>query len=402
MKPGQPRFEALDSWRGISAALVALFHLQAYSHFYDLSLLRNSYLFVDFFFVLSGFVITANYRAKLLSGFSFWHFMLLRFGRLYPLHFATLAVLIAMEVVRYHYDGLFGGVVGGKFVGDRSIEAIVSNIFLVQGLGVHDRLTWNQPSWSISVEFYTYVVFALVVFLFRARIHFAAVAFIVGAPILLFWHVGNIDAQYDLGIVRCIYGFFVGLVCYDLHLALKRKSGAPTYGVIIAGLAEAVCIGVLILFLCLCNGGALSLAAPIVFAAAVLVFSFEGGPVSSALKMRPLLALGLLSYSVYMTHMLVQIGMRYVLEFLQKKSGLVLFHQGFFGSELWQGDLAYAVCLVLVVAISYVTYNLIEKPGRRLSRHVADRLFYPAERPSPNWSIREDKRERIVTPAATN
>ena len=78
----------------MSAALVALFHLQAYSHFYGFSLLRHSYLFVDFFFVLSGFVITANYRKKLLSGFSFWEFMFLRFGRLYPLHFALLAALL--------------------------------------------------------------------------------------------------------------------------------------------------------------------------------------------------------------------------------------------------------------------------------------------------------------------
>src|SRR5258708_1350832 len=170
MEVSRHRFEVLDSWRGLSATLVALFHLQSYSHFYELSLLRHSYLFVDFFFVLSGFVITANYRARLLSGFSFWHFMFLRFGRLYPLHFATLAALVVLEVVRYRFDGLFGGEPGTKFSGPHSIEAIVTNVFLVQGLGVHDMLTWNQPSWSISTEFYTYVVFAVALLIFRGWI----------------------------------------------------------------------------------------------------------------------------------------------------------------------------------------------------------------------------------------
>jgi peptidoglycan/LPS O-acetylase OafA/YrhL len=61
------RFIALDSWRGIAACLVALFHLEAYSHLVYSHLnaapfLRNSWLFVDFFFVLSGFVIAANYQ----------------------------------------------------------------------------------------------------------------------------------------------------------------------------------------------------------------------------------------------------------------------------------------------------------------------------------------------------
>lgn len=400
MKPGAPRFEALDAWRGLSAALVVLFHLQAYSHFYDLSFLRNSYLFVDFFFVLSGFVITANYRTKLLSGFSFWHFMSLRFGRLYPLHVATLAVLVAMESVRYHYDGLFGGVVGGKFVGDRSVASIVSNVFLVQGLGIHDRLTWNQPSWSISVEFYTYAVFAVAVLYLRGRTYLAAGLFIVGAPILLFWYVGHIDAQYDFGIFRCIFGFFVGLVVYDFHSAIKK--GASNFGYLAAGFVEIVCVGFLFSFLSLCGEGALSLAAPLAFAAVVLVFSFEGGFVSKILKARPLMRLGLLSYSVYMTHMLVQIGMRYAFEFLQKKSGATLFHQGFFGAELWQGDLAYLICLMVVVAISCFTYSFVEKPGRWLSQRLASRLFASSERLVSTRSFLKDERKRVVTPATTN
>src|SRR6266516_6694053 len=94
------RFVVLDSWRGIAACLVALFHLDAYSHLYDVPFLRNSWLFVDFFFVLSGFVIAANYQQRLLDGFGVGRFLLLRLGRLYPLHFAMLALFIAFELVK--------------------------------------------------------------------------------------------------------------------------------------------------------------------------------------------------------------------------------------------------------------------------------------------------------------
>src|SRR5947207_14296459 len=94
------RFEALDSWRGIAACLVALYHLRLYSDspLIALPLLQHSYLFVDFFFVLSGFVIAANYQQRLGEGFSMWRFALLRFGRVYPLHLALLAVCILLHL----------------------------------------------------------------------------------------------------------------------------------------------------------------------------------------------------------------------------------------------------------------------------------------------------------------
>ena len=44
------RYEALDSLRGICACMVVMFHFKADSHFVSASIIRHSYLFVDFFF----------------------------------------------------------------------------------------------------------------------------------------------------------------------------------------------------------------------------------------------------------------------------------------------------------------------------------------------------------------
>jgi len=369
------RFEVLDSWRGLSASLVALFHLQAYSHFYDLSLLRHSYLFVDFFFVLSGFVITANYRVKLLSGFSFWQFMFLRFGRLYPLQLATLLAFVGLELVRYWFDGALGGEIRNEFAGPNSVEAIVSNILLIQALHVHDGLTWNMPSWSISVEFYTYAIFAVALLLFRSWIYLFVMLVFMVAPVFLFTLVGHIDTQFDFGIIRCVFGFFIGFLCYDVYMLVQQSekfrarvssAGTPT---------EVVCVALIILFVCFCGDGFPSLAAPAVFGLAVLAFSFEDGVVSKILKARPFLILGALSYSIYMMHMLVEVGIRYALQLAEKKTGIAFFNEQRIGAEMWQGDISYVVTFGLVVGISYLTYNLIEQPGRRLSRKLANAIF---------------------------
>ena len=54
----QLRFDVLDGWRDVAALMVAVFHFNGLHHGFFVPFVANSYLFVDFFFVLSGFVIT--------------------------------------------------------------------------------------------------------------------------------------------------------------------------------------------------------------------------------------------------------------------------------------------------------------------------------------------------------
>jgi peptidoglycan/LPS O-acetylase OafA/YrhL len=140
-------------------------------------------------------------------------------------------------------------------------------------------------------------------------------------------------------------------------------------------LLEVCCAGFVVLFLCFCGTGPLTLGAPWIFGLTVLIFSFEAGMASKILRARPFLFLGALSYSIYMVHTLVIILMSYGVKLAERKSGLVLFREGFFGAERWQGDLFYVVLICLVLGVSYLTYNVIEAPGRRQSRKLADRMF---------------------------
>ena len=106
------RFETLDSWRGICALLVALFHFPAAGWLEKNGFINGSFLFVDFFFVLSGFVIAHAYADRLKDGVSLKRFMVTRFGRLFPLHAFMLAAFVVFEGLRMALPSVTGG--GGR------------------------------------------------------------------------------------------------------------------------------------------------------------------------------------------------------------------------------------------------------------------------------------------------
>src|SRR4051812_13418414 len=304
------RFAVLDSWRGIAACLVALFHLDAYSHLYDLPFLRNAWLFVDFFFVLSGFIIAATYQRRLLEGYSMGRFLVLRLGRLYPLHLTMLVLFMAFELMKVvartwmSGDGSFNSV--SPLISEtQGPSTIVANLFLAQSLHLFDFLTWNHPSWSISTEFYTYVIFAVCLLALRKHARVALAAALVGGPVLIAVLCDDyMDTNYDWGIIRCLYGFAAGVMVWHLYKNVDKYRGWLSSTV--ASIVEWGALGLAAVFVSLAdNTTVLSIAAPLVFALVVLVFAFESGSVSGMLSARPLLFLGTVSYSIYMTHVFV-------------------------------------------------------------------------------------------------
>src|SRR5690606_39856368 len=94
------------------------------SHWRDWGFIQHSYLFVDYFFVLSGFVIAHAYAGRLATARDGRRFMVRRLGRVWPLHVLVLAAFIGLELARalFHFDCVT------PFTGDRSVEAIFTNL----------------------------------------------------------------------------------------------------------------------------------------------------------------------------------------------------------------------------------------------------------------------------------
>jgi len=356
------RFEALDSWRGIAACLVAFYHMQKMSvngHLTGLALQLNSYLFVDFFFVLSGFVIAANYEQRLAEGYSPWRFALLRFGRLYPLHISVLLACIGL-----HLANAASGVAGVSAFQPPfwSADTIVANLLLLHSLHAFDFLTWNAPSWSISTEFYTYLLFAAAVALTRRRIVMLLLPVVVASALALCMLVHDMDTTYDWGLIRCLLGFSVGVLAWRVHRAAWLRSGTAL---------ELISIGLMMAFLWSAGGTRLSLAAPAVFSIVVLVFAAEAGAVSRLLRAPALRWLGERSYSIYMVHFL---GWLLLVDCakLVKRLGFDLISEIESGHP-WKNDVVSLVYFLLVLGVAAGSYRVIEVPARAWFKRLATR-----------------------------
>jgi len=361
------RFVVLDSWRGIAACAVAFYHLRAYSHVFELPLVRNAYLFVDFFFVLSGFVIAANYQRRLMEGgFPVGRFLLLRLGRLYPLHLVMLLAYIALKAVQALVPALSSIANQPPFAPPmESLDTMVANLLLIQGWNVYRFLTWNTQAWSVSTEFYAYVVFALVLTAMGVRAWIIALAAILAGPLTLYMLVGHMDTTFDYGWIRCLYGFAMGVLTWNIY---RRWPSAWLRGTA----AELIAVTTIALFVSEAGTTALSIAAPYVFALAVFVYAADAGAVSRVMRGKGFVLLGTISYSVYMVHALV--AGRFV--DLGKLTGFITsihvdgYAMQVFGTNRWLGDLSYVAYLAIVIPLSLITYSWVERPAREWVRHL--------------------------------
>ncbi|WP_080133386.1 acyltransferase family protein [Bradyrhizobium sacchari] len=365
------RYHALDSWRGICACMVALFHFDVISHLSFLPLTRHAYLFVDFFFVLSGFVIASNYRARLAEGFGAGRFLALRLGRIYPLHLVTLLLFIPIDAAK---DG----------IGPNLLQAVVTNVLLLQGLGVNPQNWLNFASWSISAEFAAYVTFAAVVSRIGPTLWPWLLPIIAGPIVLATISPDGMNATYDYGLVRCLYGFALGVVCFDLRerFPVLRARVAPSGETWL----ETASLLLVVFYVSVAGSSViLQVASPLVFSLVVLVFAREAGAVSRRLTVPSMLLIGTLTYSIYMLHPLVRAVVRAILMVVESLGHMELFvsyalsadHQPTkvvsMNGSLWLGDLLQIAMLLLTVLLSVATYRFVEEPGRNWVRRLTDR-----------------------------
>ncbi|OBV40672.1 acyltransferase family protein [Janthinobacterium psychrotolerans] len=311
--------KSFEGSRGVAALLVALFHLKLFAP--QLALIRNGYLLVDLFFVMSGFLMCLLYSQKLERPGAMPPFLLRRFGRLFPLLvFASVAYVLVLNLK----SALRNLAMAHGYLASHGTPAmlaqdwptwgeVASTLTLTHGMGLFDHLILNPVSWSISVEFYAYVLFATLCLLFRARLRTAAfLLFAIVAGALLAWAgvvwrdclaAGRcLDVTYDFGYARCVAGFMLGALMVHLRLYLDRCGARLRDGMDSAPVQLAL--------LALPGAGlllveawpALGFAFPALFALLILSLCRDRGPLSRLLAGRPFQLLGERSYSVYMLH----------------------------------------------------------------------------------------------------
>lgn len=350
----------LTPLRGIAALLVVLMHLSGTllpnldTARYTL-VLENGYLAVDLFFLMSGVVIAHVYGSTLGAGPSLAGtatFLRARFARLYPLHFCTLAYLVLVHLIIH---AVISVVHGQPFQfpwdGRHSINAAFANLLMIHGIW-NDHSTWNYPSWSISTEFVAYLTFPVIAPLLAwQRRHMAIIAIAVlfaGLWWLAASH-GGLAINTGPSVVRCVLQFGIGTLLYRLYLdGVGRRLLARDTTFAIA--AAAVVLGL--------HLGWADILIVLVFMVLILAGIQNQGRVRELASARPLVWCGNISFSLYMTHGIID-------ELARILFGLTTGVPD--GRSLGAAEslVALAAALVLVFIVSDFTYRRIEVPCRR-------------------------------------
>ena len=364
------RLRALDGWRGVGAIVIALAHLEL-AGFSNLGIADlKPYVLVDYFFVLSGFVMAMVYGGRLTSGREVGIYLIKRTGRIWPLHAVVLGAFVSVELAKLAAMTLFDHQpTYPPFSGSRPVETIGTNLLLLHAFGLDDGLGWNFPSWSVAAEFWVYAVFGLAMLALggkqRPMILAAAVAAAVAAFAIVLFSPNRMNATHDFGAVRGLYGFSVGVLAH----AVWTRGWSSRLG---GSAVEVVAAITVFTYAFLAQNTAVEYAAPLVFALVLLVFVGDRGVVSRVLSTGPIQALGRWSYSIYMVHALI------ITAVMPHLAPAILAAVG--GDLTAAGLLSAAIFLTIVVGLSAATYRLVEGPGQVLFGRLADRLK-PARRP---------------------
>jgi peptidoglycan/LPS O-acetylase OafA/YrhL len=345
-KSVRPELRALTSVRGIAAWLVVLYHIRlsmAFAPRWLIAIFAKGYLAVDFFFLLSGFVIWLTYGERLrregLAGAP--AFLKRRIARVWPLHLFMLAGAAALALLL-----LATGHGAPRMF---PFAQLPLHVLMIQDWGLTDGLAWNVPAWSISAELAAYLLFPLLTLAVDWRRLPTPV--IVGVLALLFgllhavmaWAgaatLGHSIAR--LGVVRCLAEFTAGTALCALWL---RWAEQPVRWAFVSGaLALALFAGWL--------AGLLpeTLAIAPAFAAALMALALTSGLPGNPLEAGWLHHLGEISYATYLSHFLL-----------------------YFAFKLAMVDDPYdvppvliALFLALVLGSSIALYHLVERPTQR-------------------------------------
>ena len=344
-------FQALDTVRTLLAVGVAVGH---YLYWNGTATLypRAFFLAVDFFFVLSGFVLAQTVffdRATTLDAFV-KAFAWRRIVRLFPLYLVLFLASTAVLVLKPGgaADPAYYYLLSAVLLQAMGFDAGAIQIFADTSIGI---------AWSISVEFWVGLMFFPLVYALRGApavlVALCAAIIIIGLALLANFSPNGMDvnlqrvgAIFTFGSVRGLIGFATGTAAFILLKAIsERRLSSWT-----VSLLEIALIG-LCVALFVPNGHDTRndfLAAPI-FAMLIVILALQTGVVSKLFSARIWSPVRPISYSIYLVHPLVVL--------LWRTLNLPFSH--------W----LLIPYVALTVASAWILYHSIELPALRLGKN---------------------------------
>ncbi len=309
-KPSE--IKALSGARAIPPLILVLFHFcegHGYRQFFWFDMIvGKGYLWVEFFFALSGFILIHVYSARLATMWkarAYFQFLTTRLARLYPLH---LFMILAILAQYYLFEALArsGGYVSTFDQPYHPIltgSTLIANLFLVQAWNIFPYLSWNGVAWFVSVEFLLCLLFPIYLWLARGGLLRGVAIVALGVLVLLRLDLTSrhgLDLTYHNGIWRGMAAFGIGVGLSMIFRSMPSR--APSWASsVFHSVVQATLVGLLL--------GAIwftgwphtrnDIYTVLPMMALILALAFDRGFLAAILKSRPLLRLGEWSYAIY-------------------------------------------------------------------------------------------------------
>jgi peptidoglycan/LPS O-acetylase OafA/YrhL len=340
----------LDGIRGLLALSVVLGHWLGSRLGWGNVNFSHSYISVDGFFILSGFVLSYVYAEKLKNGtISLVCYFLHRLARLYPLHILTMFFIFLI------YSNFYQA-----FPFQKPLETAFYNLFLLHGLGFAHSWNWNDPSWSISVEFFGSVLAIPILIKIRNNLLLATVS-AIGYIIVIANH-HNLMAATDVhfyifssGIIKSISGMSLGVMVRNLTI---DHSSVKTNNIKIY-LLQIISM-ITVSYFIYTKDSVLSYDGLVIIAITYIVYSTTSYNtfLTKLLSCNLLSGLGKISFSLYLLHTPLMLTLDQI-SFFRGKGFLI---QSFIFS-------------ILILLISIIGYNLFELPSYKYLKSKIDNKF---------------------------
>jgi peptidoglycan/LPS O-acetylase OafA/YrhL len=295
-----------------------------FSFFYN-----NGQLAVQIFWMISGFIFTWKYSYGINKGaVSAYRFFVLRFSRLYPLHFVTLIAMALMQLIYIKtHDTSF--VVGNN----NAFHFVLQLAFASNWLDSLPQ-TFNAPIWSVSVEILAYAFFFVVVSFVR--------------PGLVLYLVIALAARiaghfYPQNVFQCVEFFFIGGAVQSVIGSLSRRRRQAAFVVCALGL----CLSIATHF---AAGGIIAFS---VFVVGSFVMLGEVIQLSQRITQ-----LGDLTYASYLIHFPIQMA-----------AVLIVDRVGF-SRNLFLSPWALAAFIVGAFGLAWFVFRAFEMPAQDMLRRI--------------------------------
>jgi peptidoglycan/LPS O-acetylase OafA/YrhL len=381
----RPYITALTPLRGIAALFVVMHHSSLYFGSFVPSstvFFENGWIWVDFFFILSGFIITYSYGGYFkdrIALSAYKKYMWARFARVYPLHLATLlwAFAVAAAIV-YFADGI------DKAVADHlNLKALLPCLLLMQDLHLYKSSPLNFPAWSLSAEWWMYSIFPFLVPYFTTltkKKKIISLFLIIATYVSMRYVLGPVSGSIpdgapklnmvaDFGLLRCVAGFCTGMLLFEFY---KERKGYSLF-------KNSWCF---ILFFCATlfsiHANVIDILIIALFPFVLLSAAYNETVVKKILNAPILQRLGDWSFSIYLVHgpVILMLLLRGVYKDPTLLSNLTSAATGGAGSSSpvnpgYKIALLYCmVILAVTLVVSAFTYRFIEVPAAKYLKKV--------------------------------